>query len=143
MMQRLLLAAMAAVAPWFPWGAVAQEIDQSLQLRAGQALFAQHCATCHGADATGAGPMAPSLLVQPKDLTELAARNADVFPVARVVHRIDGRDPLVSHGSAMPVYGNFFEGDDTALKLDTGQPIMTSRSIADLVVFLKAIQGSS
>jgi hypothetical protein len=40
----------------------------------------------------------------------------------------------------MPVYGPFFEGDDTALKTDNGQPILTSRPIADLVAYLKKIQ---
>jgi hypothetical protein len=63
-----------------------------------------------------------------------------VFPLMRVIRRIDGRNPLVSHGSDMPVYGELFEGDDTALKLPSGQPVMTSRAIADLVVFLQAIQ---
>ncbi len=106
----------------------------------GALIYLQRCATCHGAEAQGGGPMAPALLVQPKDLTALAAENDGVFPLLRVIRRIDGRDPLVSHGSDMPVYGELFEGDDTALKLPSGQPVMTSRTIADLVVFLQAIQ---
>lgn len=106
----------------------------------GQDLYLKHCATCHGVTADGQGPMAPALVVQPKDLTALAAENDGVFPLLRVVRRIDGREPLVSHGSAMPVYGEFFEGDDTALKTASGQPILVSRAIADLVVFLRAIQ---
>ncbi len=40
----------------------------------------------------------------------------------------------------MPVYGDFFEGDDTALKTASGQPLMTSRAISDLVAYLKDIQ---
>ena len=107
---------------------------------AGAALYLQHCATCHGAAATGGGPMAPVLLVQPKDLTRLAAENVGIFPLERVVARIDGSDPLVSHGSAMPIYGEAFAGDDTMIKTPAGQPLMTSRSIADLAVFLAGIQ---
>ncbi len=91
----------------------------------GEALFGFYCATCHGKNATGNGPMSPSLVVAPADLTTLAARNGGVFPTARVIMRIDGRDPLVSHGSMMPVYGDFFEGTDVATKAETGQPIMT------------------
>ena len=58
-----------------------------------------------------------------------------------VVQRIDGRDPLVSHGSPMPVYGPYFEGQDTAIKTDVGQPILTSKPIADLVAYLKTLQS--
>lgn len=106
----------------------------------GAGLFMQFCATCHGADATGQGPMAPILLVQPVDLTRLASGNGGVFPTERVVMRIDGRDPLVSHGSAMPVYGTFFEGTDAAMKAPNGQPILTSQPIVDLIAYLESLQ---
>jgi len=107
----------------------------------GALLYQQHCATCHGLDATGNGPMAGALVLQPTDLTQLAARNDGVFPTTRAAMRIDGREPLVSHGSPMPVYGTFFEGDDTPIKVETGQPMMTSRALADLIVFLEGIQA--
>lgn len=107
----------------------------------GAVLYERHCATCHGLDGTGSGPMAGVLLVTPSDLTRLASGEANGnFPLLRVVRRIDGRDPLVSHGSPMPVYGDFFEGDDTAMKTASGQPLMTSRAVADLVAYLKEIQ---
>ena len=106
----------------------------------GATLYQRHCATCHGVDADGLGPMRPALLLQPPSLTDLAARNDGTFPIARVVSRIDGRDPLVSHGSPMPVYGWYFEGDDTALKAETGQPILTSKPIVDLMAYLESIQ---
>ena len=89
----------------------------------GEALYSFYCATCHGNDATGNGPMSPSLVVQPVDLTQLSAGNGGIFPVTRVVMRVDGRDALVSHGSAMPVYGDFFAGNDVATKAEDGQPI--------------------
>ncbi len=106
----------------------------------GEAIFGYYCATCHGISATGNGPMSPSLVVAPTNLTTLAARNAGVFPTTRVVMRIDGRDPLVSHGSTMPVYGDFFEGTDAPTKAETGQPIMTSQPIVDLLAYLESIQ---
>ena len=84
--------------------------------------------------------MAPALVIQPPDLTALAADNGGVFPTLRAVMRIDGRDPLVSHGSPMPVFGAFFQGNDTALKAASGQPIMTSRLTADLIAFLEGVQ---
>jgi len=114
--------------------AAAQDVMQ------GEAIFGFYCATCHGTSATGNGPMSPSLVVAPTNLTLLASRNDGVFPTARVVMRIDGRDPLVSHGSMMPVYGDFFEGTDVATKAETGQPIMTSQPIVDLLAYLESLQ---
>ena len=37
----------------------------------GRKLFNQHCASCHGTDAKGHGPVAPSLKVSPTDLTAI------------------------------------------------------------------------
>jgi mono/diheme cytochrome c family protein len=107
----------------------------------GAEYYAFYCATCHGITAEGDGPMAPSLVVQPTDLTALAAGNDGVFPVARVVGRIDGRDPLMSHGSEMPVWGPFFTRvEQVPLKAASGQPILTSPPIADLVAYLETVQ---
>ncbi len=106
----------------------------------GREIFLDYCATCHGLDAAGNGPTAPALVVQPTNLTLLSANNGGEFPTFRVVARIDGRDPLVSHGSPMPVYGDFFEGKGVALPDAAGQPIMTSQPIVDLVAYLEELQ---
>jgi mono/diheme cytochrome c family protein len=106
----------------------------------GATSYRKYCATCHGIEATGQGPMAGVLIIKPANLTTLAQGNNGVFPTDRVVGRIDGREPIVSHGSPMPVYGDFFEGNDTALKAPSGQPIMTSAAIADIVAFLQSVQ---
>lgn len=105
----------------------------------GAELFAHHCAMCHGADARGGGPLAPALILQPADLTALG--RGEAFPVFRVVARIDGRDPLVSHGSPMPVWGEWFEGPQVALRAASGQPILTSAPVADLAAYLATIQN--
>jgi mono/diheme cytochrome c family protein len=118
--------------------ALAQDVDQ------GRALFQTHCATCHGADATGQGPLAGALVLQPVDLTALAAGNGGAFPLERVLRRIDGTDPLVSHGSPMPVYGPYFEGvANTPMKLPSGQPVLVSEPIADLVGYLQSLQETN
>lgn len=117
---------------------VAQDVDYAAM--EGQRIYQTYCATCHGVDAHGDGPMAATLILQPPDLTGLTARNDGVFPTTRVAMRVDGREPLVSHGSPMPVYGDFFEGNDTAIKLETGQPMMTSRPIVDLIAYLESLQ---
>ncbi len=115
---------------------MAQDVDH------GRALFQTHCATCHGADAKGQGPLAGALVLQPVDLTALSTRNGGDFPLERVLKRIDGTDPLVSHGSPMPVYGPYFEGvANTPMKLPSGQPILVPEPIADLVGYLQSVQG--
>ena len=114
---------------------LAQEAD------IGRALYYAHWATCHGLEGTGTGPMAGILTVPPTDLTELSIQNGGVFPLVRVVKRIDGRDPLVAHGSPMPVYGGYFEqAFDVPMKAPDGQPILTSRAVVDLVAFLRELQ---
>jgi mono/diheme cytochrome c family protein len=110
------------------------------EIAAGKMLYQTYCAACHGVAATGDGPMVPVLTVQPADLTTLTQRHGGVFPLERVAAQIDGRDPLVSHGSEMPVYGDFFEGRDVALKTAAGQPLMTSQPIADLIAWLEQVQ---
>ena len=120
--------------------AKAQVIDTRAEIEAGRALYMTHCASCHGLEADGQGPMAAVLTVQPKALSALTKLNGGTFPMQRVIERIDGRDPLVSHGSSMPVYGDFFQGDDRAMKADNGQPVLTSGPIVDLVTYLRSIQ---
>ena len=107
----------------------------------GGMLYADFCAVCHGADATGGGPMAEALTVAPPDLTMLAAEGA--FPVLRVAGQIDGRDPLLAHGGAMPLFGPWFEGQgaDVALPGPGGQPVMMSQPIADLIAYLMEVQS--
>ncbi|WP_372836717.1 c-type cytochrome [Puniceibacterium confluentis] len=117
--------------------AAAQDADPAL----GEQLFARYCATCHGASAMGDGPRVNELNPQPPDLTRLTIRHNGVFPVERVVMRIDGRDPLVSHGSSMPVYGELFdEAPWVATKTEAGQPILTSGPVVDLLAWLRKIQ---
>lgn len=105
----------------------------------GEELYLRYCATCHGLTGEGDGPMAAMLLVPPSNLTSMTERYGE-FPLLRVITRIDGRDPLVSHGSDMPVWGWFFEGDGMAVKTDAGQPIMTTAPIVALVEYLRDLQ---
>ncbi len=107
----------------------------------GAVIFQDFCATCHGPDASGNGPMAELLSIPTPDLTRLAARNDGVFPTGSVVLQIDGRTSVLAHGGDMPLFGRFFQGGaDVAMKAPTGQPILTSQPIADLVAWLESIQ---
>jgi mono/diheme cytochrome c family protein len=73
-------------------------------------LYKTYCATCHGLDAKGRGPMAASLKTPPSDLTRIAIRNRGVFPIMRVQKIISGEEqPSPGHGTReMPVWGPIF-----------------------------------
>ncbi len=114
---------------------VAQDIE------AGREIYGRYCSSCHGEAADGRGPLRPVLTVPPKDLTRLAAENGGMFPLGRVMRRIDGRDPMVSHGSEMPIFGEVFsEGRRVRIETETGDTIETSAAVADLLAWLRAIQ---
>ncbi|MBD3680107.1 MAG: cytochrome c [Rhodobacteraceae bacterium] len=122
---------------FWPFVAPAQEGDPI----EGKEIFQDFCAVCHGVAAGGGGPMAQALRTTPPDLTALAEGNGGTFPAGRVVRRIDGREPLLSHGGEMPLFGRYFEGPERVpLKAETGQPILTSQPIADLVAWLETVQ---
>lgn len=125
----MMLAALLAAGPALAQDAVA-----------GKETYLRYCATCHGTDGQGRGPTAAILTLQPTDLTLLRRGAGGEWPVARIVARIDGRDPMVAHGSPMPVWGEFFEGDYAAIKTPGGQPILTSQPIVDLLAYLETLQ---
>ncbi|WJY20679.1 c-type cytochrome [Fontisubflavum oceani] len=97
---RVLTTALALIPLAFP--ASAQDVDR------GERLYFQHCAVCHGEIAEGGGPMAEVLTVPPSDLTQIAARRDGAFPVIEIARLIDGRDPILTHGGEMPIFGFVF-----------------------------------
>ncbi len=79
----------------------------------GAKLFTQYCASCHGVRATGDGPMSRELKTKAADLTLIAKRNGDQFPLERVQAVIAGENLIgLSHGTReMPVWGPVFSQD--------------------------------
>jgi len=98
----------------------------------GSKLFMQYCASCHGADAKGSGPVAASLKKPPSDLTRIEKVDGK-FPTLRVQRIIQGEDVVEPHGTReMPVWGSFFrrKGGEGFAKLD----------IANLTSYIQSIQ---
>ena len=96
----------------------------------GRRDFQTYCASCHGSDATGNGPVAPALRQKPADLTRIALDNGGTFPSVRVRRIIDGRD-VVAHGTPdMPVWGSVFRG---------GEEVVRAR-IDALLAYVQSIQ---
>ena len=69
-------------------------------------LYDRLCASCHGPEGRGDGPVAKALVVRPPDLTSLAARHAGTFPREHVVNVLSGQRQVSAHGTReMPVWG--------------------------------------
>ncbi len=84
----------------------------------GKRLYLRLCASCHGRDGRGDGPVAKALGEPPTDLTRLAHDNGGDFPALQTVIAIDGTRTVRAHGvSEMPVWGEVLgpkpgEGED-------------------------------
>ncbi len=71
----------------------------------GQALFNEHCVTCHGRYGEGDGPVAKVLSVNVPDLTRITSRRGE-FSVKDLTRIIDGRVSMAAHGDRyMPIWG--------------------------------------
>ena len=113
-----------------------QKFQQLIRSLEGPDLFRAYCATCHGLDAKGRGPAAPSLRTRVPDLTILARNNGGQFPSTRVRSTIVGDDVRASHGSReMPIWGPIFH--EIEADVDWGNV-----RLENLVEYLESIQLS-
>jgi len=72
-------------------------------------IYRAHCATCHGVEGKGDGPVAPALNSKMPDLSTITQRSGGVFPVGRVRKIIIGDEAILGHGSReMPIWGPIF-----------------------------------
>jgi mono/diheme cytochrome c family protein len=96
-----------AVALIVAWNIQARAQQPALQQDdVGKLEYQASCASCHGSDGKGGGPVAPALTIKPADLTMLTKQNNGVFPFSRIYDTIDGRVQVKSHGTReMPVFG--------------------------------------
>ena len=109
----------------------------------GEQIYSQYCATCHGVDGGGAGPLTEIMLEKPSDLRQLAANNPaspGEFPMLRVIHIIDGRTGLRAHGGSMPTYGDIFMAESVGEMVTMGAVLETRGRILSLAMSLESLQ---
>ncbi len=104
----------------------------------GQELFGRFCASCHGEQARGDGPVSRTLNRVVPDLTRIRVRYGE-FPAMLVRDTIDGRGvDIRAHGTrAMPVWGYEFWVDEGA---DVAAQKVVREAIAKLVDYLRSVQ---
>jgi mono/diheme cytochrome c family protein len=101
----------------------------------GADIFDFYCATCHGLDGTGRGPVARSLTTPPANLTTLAAREGGTVPRGRVRAFVaHGRSDAAAHGSTeMPTWGPIF------MSLEPSDALAEVR-IDNVVAYIESLQ---
>ena len=101
----------------------------------GSVMYAQTCASCHGIDGKGHGPVAAMLKASPPDLTTLSKRHGGKFPRDYVTSVILGGINSPSHGPAgMPVWGPIFQ------VLDRNNKQAVLRRVKNLCDYLETLQ---
>lgn len=109
----------------------------------GRIEYLTSCASCHGVNARGDGPMKAYLTKAPSDLTTLARRNGGALPVQLVWETIDGRAEVGPHGSReMPVWGNEYRARAQRMVDEQEFPEWYVRGrIVALVDYLQRVQA--
>jgi mono/diheme cytochrome c family protein len=128
------LAALCTAAP----AAWAQTSEEKL-VAAGREEFLQYCASCHGPEGKGNGPLAEDMRTAPADLTHINSRHGGVFPEPMIAEIIDGRRRVRGHGPGnMPVWGRRF---DREVGYGQAGDIAIRGRISLLVEYLRSIQA--
>jgi mono/diheme cytochrome c family protein len=112
---------------------------------AGRILYTTHCASCHGVDGRGNGPVAGALVMRPSDLTKLTKRFGMPLERSKLVEYIDGRIDVKAHGPReMPVWGERFDqelGPGMLATEDTKH--RTIDVIVEFLISIQSIQGAA
>ncbi len=104
----------------------------------GAILFQLHCASCHGDDARGKGPVAEFINVKVPDLTQISAAHGGKFPTEEVFRIIDGQADMPAHGTRhMPVWGYEFFGQQAD---DERAHAEATEKVDALVNYLRKLQ---
>lgn len=118
------LAVAAAQVPQIPRTQDKPARADSKQVAEGGKLYQHYCASCHGLDGRGSGPVTPALKTIPPDLTRIEKKGGR-FPAEELQKAIAGQNGVNVHGTnEMPVWGT----------------VLPKKEIASLVKYLESIQ---
>lgn len=104
----------------------------------GRQLYLKYCASCHGQEGAGNGPVSPHLKIKPPDLTSLKRENHGVYPLRKVITAIDGSRVVRAHGDAgMPVWGEVFEKETEGGRYPVLTSLLKVKVIAEYISTLQ------
>ena len=104
----------------------------------GQQSYLRYCASCHGRDGRGNGPVTPYLKIKVPNLTLLKKNNQGIYPTAEVMSAIDGSRMVRAHGDReMPVWGEIFRKEAEAGKYTELTSLLKTKMIAEYVATLQ------
>ena len=106
---------------------------------AGEVEYVNACASCHGVEADGNGPLAELMTVEVPGLRDLSAQNGGKFPMLDIIMFIDGRTGIRGHGYPMPVWGSRFKAD-TEFMGEYGSEMETRGRILVLAQYIESLQ---
>jgi mono/diheme cytochrome c family protein len=107
------------------------------QVERGRVAYLRYCASCHGVQGDGEGPVARALTTRPSDLRELHGRYGTPLDRERLRAAIDGRTPIVAHSEReMPVWGERFDLPPD----DVSRERTIAERVAELHAYIESIQ---
>jgi mono/diheme cytochrome c family protein len=103
----------------------------------GKQMYVSYCASCHGVEGKGNGPVGLALRQPPADLSALSRNNGGKFPTQHVVAILQFGSQASAHGTAeMPVWGPVFDRMDG----NAPQPALKSLRISNVVRYIETLQ---
>jgi len=102
----------------------------------GKQMYMSYCASCHGNDGRGNGPVASALRSQPTDLTVLARTHNGKYPDTHVYSVLVFGSNVPAHGSAlMPVWGTILGN------MAQNHPVERQLRVSNLSRYLQSLQA--
>lgn len=133
---------MAAAVPMAVAGPEQDPAAQTVKVFKGKVTFRIYCSNCHGETGLGDGSLSELLTVKPADLTAIARNNGGVFPTAKIIALVDGRETVKGHGlREMPIWGDAFQKSLQPTWTEETDDERARRKIEEVVAFVESIQA--
>jgi len=111
---------------------------QAFEEYSGAETFHRFCASCHGTEGIGDGPVAAALPIMVPDLTRLQDHLGKDYKEDVLRRIIDGRDIVIYHGTRyMPVWGYEFWVEEGA---DEAAEQRVEIIVANLIDYIESVQ---
>ncbi len=106
----------------------------------GREVYRARCASCHGLEARGDGPVGAALRSTPSDLTWLTEHHGGTFPRTYVIDVVTGSAAVTAHGTReMPVWSDRLGPTDGSGATVAGA-LYSRRIVEALAAYLESVQ---